>query len=330
VSTSSTPSQVYSNTHTGVVKITTESGLGTGIVLDSRGDILTNDHVVEGANRFNVSFDSSNQTHSAKLVGTDPSDDLAVIKLTDTSGLNLTPLTLGDSNTVQVGDTVYALGNPFGYTNSFSEGIVSGLDRSMTAPNGFTIGHSIQTDAAINPGNSGGPLLNGNGEVVGINAQIASNGSPDTGQGQNNGVGFAIPINTARKIADELIKTGQVERGFLGIGVAPITPRVSSVLRLPVDHGLIIQSVEPGSAAAKAGLRVGSQRVVIAGNTVMLGGDILTAVDGKSVTTYEELSNAISSKKPGDEVTLTIYRNGKQLTVTAKLGRQPAPAPPRR
>src|SRR5689334_869049 len=190
VSTTLSPEQIYGSAHTGVVKITTGSGLGTGIVLDKSGNILTNDHVVDGSNRFTVRFDD-NTSRSATLVGTDPSDDLAVIKI-DPSGLNLTPLNLGDSSTVRVGDTVYALGNPFGYTNSFSEGIVSGLDRTMTSPNGFTISHSIQTDAAINPGNSGGPLLDANGNVVGINAQIASNGAPAGGEGQNNGVGFAI------------------------------------------------------------------------------------------------------------------------------------------
>jgi putative serine protease PepD len=301
VSTSSTPSQVYSNTHTGVVKITTESGLGTGIVLDSRGDILTNDHVVEGANRFNVSFDSSNQTHSAKLVGTDPSDDLAVIKLTDTSGLNLTPLTLGDSNTVQVGDTVYALGNPFGYTNSFSEGIVSGLDRSMTAPNGFTIGHSIQTDAAINPGNSGGPLLNGNGEVVGINAQIASNGSPDTGQGQNNGVGFAIPINTAKSVIGQLESTGHVSHGYLGVATSDGN-----------TAGATVANVQAGSPAESAGIQQG---------------DVIKSIDGKQINSSEDVVSAISGSHAGDKVTLSIERGGSTKSVTVTLGQQPTQAP---
>jgi putative serine protease PepD len=300
VSSSSTPTQIYDSTHTGVVKITTESGLGTGIVLDKNGDILTNDHVVEGANRFNVSFDSSNATHSAKLVGTDPSDDLAVIKV-DPSGLNLHPLTLGDSSTVQVGDTVYALGNPFGYTNSFSEGIVSGLDRSMTAPNGFTIGHSIQTDAAINPGNSGGPLLDANGDVVGINAQIASNSSNSTGEGQNNGVGFAIPINTAKSVISQLEKSGHVSHGYLGVATSDGN-----------QAGATVASVQPGSPAESAGIQQG---------------DVIKTIAGKAVNSSEDVVSAISGRKAGDKVTLGIEQNGSSRSVQVTLGEQPTQAP---
>ena len=301
VSSTSSPSQIYNSTHTGVVKITTESGLGTGIVLDNNGDILTNDHVVEGASRFNVSFDSSNQTHSAKLVGTDPSDDLAVVKLTDTSGLNLHPLTLGDSSTVQVGDTVYALGNPFGYTNSFSEGIVSGLDRSMTAPNGFTIGHSIQTDAAINPGNSGGPLLDANGNVVGINAQIASNSSNSTGQGQNNGVGFAIPINTAKSVISQLEKSGHVSHGYLGVATSDGN-----------QAGATVASVQPGSPAESAGIQQG---------------DLIKTIDGKAVNSSSDVVSAIEGRSAGSKVTLGIERNGSSRSVQVTLGQQPTQAP---
>jgi putative serine protease PepD len=300
VATSSNPSQVYSSTHTGVVKITTESGLGTGIVLDKQGDILTNDHVVDGASRFNVSFDSSNTTHTAKLVGTDPSDDLAVIKI-DPAGLNLTPLTLGDSDTVQVGATVYALGNPFGYTNSFSEGIVSGLDRTMTAPNGFTIGHSIQTDASINPGNSGGPLLDASGNVVGINAQIASNGSPAGGEGQNNGVGFAIPINTAKSVITQLEKTGHVSHGYLGIATAD-----------GKTAGATVGSVQPGSPAESAGLQQG---------------DVIRTIDGKAVSSSEDVVSAISGRSPGTKITLGIERGGQTKSVTVTLEQQPTQAP---
>jgi len=300
VSSTSSPTQIYNSTHTGVVKITTESGLGTGIVLDNNGDILTNDHVVEGASRFNVSFDSSNQTHTAKLVGTDPSDDLAVVKV-DPSGLNLHPLTLGDSSTVQVGDTVYALGNPFGYTNSFSEGIVSGLDRSMTAPNGFTIGHSIQTDAAINPGNSGGPLLDGNGNVVGINAQIASNSSNSTGQGQNNGVGFAIPINTAKSVISQLEKSGHVSHGYLGIATSDGN-----------QTGATVSSVQPGSPAESAGIQQG---------------DLIKTIDGKAVNSSSDVVSAIEGRSAGSKVTLGIDRNGSSRSVQVTLGQQPTQAP---
>ena len=305
----------------------TQTALGSGFVIDKSGHILTNYHVVEGARTVHVSF-SNHDNVPAEIVGTDPATDVAVLKV-DEKASALDPLPLGNSDRVQVGDPVVAIGNPFALERSVTAGIVSALQRQISSQlPGRSIDHVIQTDAAINHGNSGGPLLNDQGLVVGINTAILTgSNNPESG---NVGVGFAIPINTARGIANQLIKTGQVERGFLGIGVAPITPRVSGLFRLPVDHGLIIQSVEPGSAASNAGLRAGNQRVVVSGNSLVLGGDILTAVDGKPVTTYEELSNAISSKKPGDEVTLTIYRNGKQLTVTAKLGRQPAPAPPRR
>jgi len=300
VSTGQTPTQIYNNTHTGVVKITTDSGLGTGILLDKQGDILTNDHVVDGASRFNVTFDSSNQTHTAKLVGTDPTDDLAIVKI-DPSGLDLTPLTLGDSSTLQVGQTVYALGNPFGYTNSFSEGIVSGLDRSMTAPNGFTIAHSIQTDAAINPGNSGGPLLDANGNVVGINAQIASNGNSAGGEGQNNGVGFAIPINTAKSVITQLEKTGKVSHGYLGIATSD-----------GKTAGATVASVQPGSPAAKAGVQQG---------------DVIKTIDGKAVNNSADVVSQISGRSAGTKITLGIERGGNNKSITVTLEQQPSQAP---
>ncbi|HET8673301.1 MAG TPA: trypsin-like peptidase domain-containing protein [Thermoleophilaceae bacterium] len=299
-STSESASQVYSATHRGVVKITTGSGLGTGIVLDKSGDILTNDHVVDGSSRVKVSFDS-NTTRSARVLGTDPSDDLAVVKI-DPSGLNLQPLRLADSNTVKVGDTVYALGNPFGYTNSFSEGIVSGLDRTMTAPNGFTITHAIQTDAAINPGNSGGPLLNANGEVIGINAQIASNGSTITGQGQNNGVGFAIPIDTAKNVVRQLETSGHVSHAYLGVASSDASN----------GNGAVVQQVQPGSPAAAAGINQG---------------DVIRSVNGRRVTSSSDLVTAISSLRSGDKARLVVTSGGSSRTVTITLGQQPSQAP---
>jgi len=299
-STSETASQVYDATHRGVVKITTGSGLGTGFVLDKSGDVLTNDHVVDGSSRVNVSFDS-NTTRSARVVGTDATDDLAIVKI-DPSGLNLQPLRLADSSTAKVGDTVYAIGNPFGYTNSFSEGIVSGLDRTMTAPNGFTITHAIQTDAAINPGNSGGPLLNANGEVIGINAQIASNGSTVSGQGQNNGVGFAIPIDTAKGVIRQLETSGRVSHGYLGVASSDA----------PGAGGALVQQVQPGSPAAATGL---SQ------------GDVIHSVDGRRVTSSSDLVSAISSLHAGDRVRLAVTSGGSSRAVTLTLGTQPSQAP---
>jgi putative serine protease PepD len=300
VASGSSASDVYNNTHSGVVKITTNSGLGTGILLDKQGDFLTNDHVVDNATgSVKVSFDNGT-TRSAKVVGEDASDDLAVVKI-DPSGLNLKPLSLGDSNTVKVGDTVYALGNPFGYTNSFSEGIVSGLDRSMTAPNGFTISHSIQTDAAINPGNSGGPLLDANGNVVGINAQIASSGSTAGGQGQNNGVGFAIPINTAKSVVGQLEKSGHVTHGYLGVSTGDTT-----------GPGALVGGVQQGSPAQAAGLRQG---------------DVIRSVNGTQIVSSGDVAAAIATQKPGDKVQLGIVRGGKQQTITVTLGQQPTQAP---
>jgi putative serine protease PepD len=300
VSTTTSATQVYNATKSGVVKITTGNGLGTGIVLDKNGDILTNDHVVDGANNLTVSF-ASKATRSATLVGADPSSDLAVIKV-NPSGLNLQPLTLGDSSAAQVGDTVYALGNPFGYTDSFSEGIVSGLDRSITAPNGFTIAHAIQTDAAINPGNSGGPLLNANGQVIGINAQIATDSATATGQGQNNGVGFAIPINTAKTVVAQLEKSGHVSHAYLGVATSDASSQ----------NGAVVQSVQPGSPADNAGIRQG---------------DVIRSVDGKQLTGSSDLAAAISTHSPGDKVSLTIVRGGSTQSRTVTLGQQPGQAP---
>jgi S1-C subfamily serine protease len=333
--------ELYRREGGGVVQITSESVvetrslfgtqrqvqrvLGSGFVIDKAGNILTNYHVVQGARSARVSF-SNRDNVKAEIVGEDPTTDVAVLRVDEPQSA-LDPLPLGNSDTVQVGDPVVAIGNPFGLERSVTAGIVSALQRQLSNSVGTSIDHVIQTDAAINHGNSGGPLLNDRGRVIGINTAILTGSTTEQG---NVGVGFAVPINTVKKVAGQLIKNGRVERGFLGVRVVPITKQLFDLLRLPIDHGLLVERVERGSAAANAGLRVGKQKVVVSGNSYVVGGDIITAVDGKAVNSFEELSNAISSKKPGDEVTLTIYRNGKQQTVTAKLGRQPAPAPPRR
>jgi S1-C subfamily serine protease len=333
--------EIYRREAGGVVQITSESvvetqslfgtqrqvqrALGSGFVIDKDGHILTNYHVVQGARSVRVSF-SNHDDVKAQIVGEDPTTDVAVLKV-DLSSSALDPLPLGNSDTVQVGDPVVAIGNPFALDRSVTAGIVSALQRQLSNSVGTSIDHVIQTDAAINHGNSGGPLLNDRGQVIGINSAILTGSNIDQG---NVGVGFAVPINTVKSIADQLIANGRVERGFLGVSVAPITKQLSSVGHLALDHGLLVQTVEHSSAAADAGLRAGNQNVVVSGKSYVLGGDIITAVDGQSVNSFEQLSKAISSKKPGDEVTLAIYRNGKQQTLTAKLGRQPAPAPPRR
>jgi S1-C subfamily serine protease len=343
---STNAASVYNATHQGVVSIlsTTNSNasdqtgpfgfggnsqstaLGSGIVLDNQGDILTNEHVVDGANKVTVSFDTNpSTTRTGTVVGTDSSNDLAVVKI-DPSGLNLHPLTLGDSDAAKVGDTVYALGNPFGYTNSFSEGIVSGLDRSITAPNGFGIDHAIQTDAAINPGNSGGPLLDASGQVIGINAQIASNQSSASGEGQNDGVGFAIPINTAKSEISQLEKNGHVSHAFLGVSTTSVAGSLQGSLT-GAQYGALVESVQSGSPADNAGLRAGNDQRAVDGNQVALGGDVIQAVDGRRVNTSDDLAAAIGDHKPGDKVQLQIRRNGKPQTLTVTLGTQPSQAP---
>ena len=303
------------------------TALGSGILLDTKGDILTNEHVVDKATKVTVSFDTKpSTTRTATVVGTDPSTDLAVVKI-DPTGLDLKPLTLGDSSAAQIGDTVYALGNPFGYTNSFSEGIVSGLGRSITSPNGFGIDNAIQTDASINPGNSGGPLLDANGEVIGVNAQIATGGQTAAGgEAGNNGVGFAIPINTAKGIAAQLEQSGHVSHAYLGVGAATVAGSLQGSLT-GAQSGALIENVQSGSPAAQAGLKAGTKRQQVDGASILLGGDVIQAINGKKVITSDDLASAISSMKPGDKVSVQLVRGGKQVTVAVTLGKQPSQAP---
>ncbi len=295
-----------------------QQALGSGFVIDRAGHIVTNYHVVEGADDIEVSF-SSKDTLKARVVGTDPSTDLAVL-LVDTSARALTPLPLGDSDGVSVGDQVVAIGNPFGLDRTATAGIVSALQRDVTAPNGYTIDHVIQTDAQINSGNSGGPLLSARGEVIGVNSQIV------TAQGStgNVGIGFAIPSNTVKSVAAQLIKSGRVERAFLGVGVRPIGPELARTFRLPVDAGLLVETVVSGSGAAKAGLKGGNTKVVVAGESYTLGGDVISAVDGKQLATLEELRGFLATRTPGDTISLEIRRGEKKLTLRVELGRQPA------
>ncbi len=297
-----------------------EQSLGSGFVVDKAGHIVTNYHVIEGAKQVRVSF-SNGASMKATVQGSDPSSDLAVLKI-DASSRALTPLPLGNSDAMQVGDPVVAIGNPFGLDRTVTAGIVSAIQRAITAPNGYTIDHVIQTDAAINHGNSGGPLLNRSGEVIGVNSQIET-GDNSTGSG-NVGVGFAIPSNTVKNVVAQLIRQGHIDRAFLGISAVPITRDLAKVFRLPVSHGLLVQSVEPGSGAAKAGLEAGTTQVVLAGESYNLGGDILVEADGTPVESLSRLRDIVAAKKPGDAVHLVVYRNGKKKEVDVKLGRQPA------
>jgi S1-C subfamily serine protease len=292
--------------------------LGSGFLIDKAGHIVTNYHVVRGARAVDVSF-SNNESMKAKIVGTDPSTDVAVLQV-DAHSRALTPLSLGNSDLVRVGDSVVAIGNPFGYDRTVTAGIVSALQRVIQAPNRYSIDHVIQTDAALNKGNSGGPLLNTRGEVVGVNSQISTGGSSSSG---NVGVGFAVPINTVKTVAAQIIRTGHAEHAFLGIAAQPVTKSAAKLFRLPVSHGLLVARVQPGSGAAKAGLRAGTQSATLAGETYPLGGDLLAAIDEAPLYSVDQLRDVIGNKKPGDKVKLRVYRGDQQRTVTVTLGRQP-------
>jgi S1-C subfamily serine protease len=294
-----------------------QEALGSGFVIDKAGHIVTNYHVVQGASRVEVSF-SNNEKVKARLVGKDPSTDIAVLQV-NTHSRALTPLDLGNSDMVRVGDSVVAIGNPFGLDRSITAGIVSALQRPIQAPNGFTIDHVIQTDAALNHGNSGGPLLNAQGRVIGVNAQIQNGGTSDG----NVGIGFAIPVNTVKTVVAQLITQGKVEHAFLGISAQPIDPDVARLFHLPVKSGLLVDTVQAGSGAAKAGLRRSTNSATVSGQTWPLGGDIIASADGVPTPTIERLRDAVTVKKPGDTLKLGIVRGSKHLTLTVKLGRQP-------
>jgi S1-C subfamily serine protease len=296
----------------------TQRALGSGFVIDKAGHIVTNYHVVAGAKSVEVSF-SNHDSMKARVVGKDPGTDIALLKV-DARSRALTPLALGDSDTVRVGDSVVAIGNPFGLDRSVTAGIVSALQREISAPNSYTIDHVIQTDAAINHGNSGGPLINANGRVVGVNAQIETGQAGETGG--NVGIGFAIPINTVRTVVAQLLKNGSVEHASLGITGVAITAEIASVFHFPVSHGVLVASVKSGSGAAKAGLHAATTQAVVAGDTWPIGGDLIVRADGQTISSLERLRDVIAAKKPGDTLQLEIYRSTKKMTVDAKLGRQ--------
>ncbi len=295
----------------------TQRALGSGFVIDKAGHIVTNYHVVRGANSIQVSF-SNNERFKAKVVGTDPSTDVAVLKV-DVKSRALKSLPLGNSDTVRVGDQVIAIGNPFGLDRSVTSGIVSAVQRRIEAPNRLSIAHVIQTDAALNHGNSGGPLLNAQGEVVGINAQIETGGATDG----NVGIGFAIPINTVKDVVAQLIKHGKVEHAFLGIEGKTLTPSIAHLFHLPVTNGVLVATVRKGTGAAQAGLKPATNEVTVEGDSWPAGGDVIVKVDGQPVSTVERLADVIGSKKPGDKIDLEIVRGTTRQTLTVKLGRQP-------
>jgi S1-C subfamily serine protease len=294
---------------------------GSGFVIDDSGRIITNAHVVDGSSDIQVKFGDSSQSYDAKVIGEDQSTDVAVIQV-DAPADMLHPLQLGDSSSVQVGDQVVAIGNPFGLDRTATAGIISAVQREISSPNGFTIENAIQTDAPINPGNSGGPLLDAAGQVIGINSQIESGGS---GQG-NVGIGFAVPINTAKQISQQLISNGEVKHAFLGISGADLTSDVANVLNLNVDSGAIVESVVPNSPADKAGIQAGDATMTVDGQRIKAGGDVIVAADGQPVHSMSDVIAAVDSKQPGDDLQLTLNRDGQQRDVTVQLAERPASA----
>jgi S1-C subfamily serine protease len=292
---------------------------GSGFLIDTEGHIVTNNHVVEGATKVEVKLGSSDVSHEAEVVGTDAATDVALLKI-DVPADQQHPLSLGDSSKVHVGDPVVAIGNPFGLDRTVTAGIVSALQRQIQAPNGFSISHVIQTDAAINPGNSGGPLIDASGRVIGINSQIQTGG----GSGGNVGIGFAVPINTAREVVQQLEEHGEVKHAFIGITGGSLTPEIAKALKLSVGKGVLVNEVVKDSPADKAGVEGGDTEATIEGVQVNLGGDIITEVDGKPIGSMEEVVDKVNSAQPGDEMELTLLRgDNEEKRVTVTLGVRP-------
>jgi S1-C subfamily serine protease len=328
---------IYRRSATGVVQITSRSSaraatdpafgapfrtpglpaLGSGFVIDKDGHVVTNFHVIEGASDIEVGFSKGDKV-KARVVGSDPSSDLALLKL-DARSRALTPLPLGNSDEVEVGDPVVAIGNPFGLERTVTAGIISALQQAVTAPSGFTIDHVIQTDAPISSGSSGGPLLNERGEVIGVNSQIETR----TAAGGNVHIGFAVPSNTVKSIVAQLLLKGKVERAYIGVAVSEITPELERVFRLPVANGLLVERVQPGSPAAKVGIRGGASDVLLAGEGYRLGGDVIVAAAGQPVDAVSDLRDVLARHEPGDRIELELYRGDSKKTLSVELGRQP-------
>jgi len=289
-----------------------QEGQGSGFVIDRDGHILTNYHVIASSQQsaqIEVTL-HNRKKYRASIVGTDRSHDLAVIQI---KAPELQPMTLGDSTHLQVGQKVYAIGNPFGLSGTLTRGIVSSI-RSVEEPDGVRIEEAIQTDAAINPGNSGGPLLNWHGEVIGINTMIASN------VGQSAGIGFAIPINTAKAVLNDLVTLGRVRRPALGVRTLPIDPDLADQMGLAADYGLLIVQVIPGGAAERAGLRGGNERAYLGNMPITVGGDLIVAIDGEQVQDQQDLQQMMDRHRAGDTVRITIYRAKKKMDVNVVLG----------
>ena len=290
-------------------------GAGSGFVIDERGYILTNFHVVQEAQSIEVVLGDQSR-YPAKFIGADQRNDVALVKI-DPKGKKIAALPLGDSTSLQVGQKVLAIGNPFGFQSTLTTGVVSALGRTVQTSQSTFIDEAIQTDAAINRGNSGGPLINSHGEVIGINSAIY------TPSGTTAGIGFAIPINTAKRIAHDLITDGRVHQAFLGVETIPINESFAEALGLPAQEGLLVQTTSRGGPAAEAGIR-GGDRVAQAGmRRFYVGGDVLTAIDGQKIANRVDVDLMLNKKRPGEEVTITLFRGGKKMDVKVKLGERP-------
>jgi S1-C subfamily serine protease len=286
-----------------------QEGQGSGFIIDKEGHILTNYHVIADARQVEVTM-HNRKKYRATIVGTDRSHDLAVIQI---KAPDLSPAVLGDSRNLQVGQKVYAIGNPFGLSGTLTTGIVSSI-RPVQEPDGMIIDEAIQTDAAINPGNSGGPLMNWRGEVIGINTMILSS------VGQSAGIGFAIPINTAKAVLNDLVTLGRVRRPALGVVTIPISPELAEQMGLAADYGLLIVRVVPGGAADRAGLHGGTEPAYLGNTRIALGGDLIVAIDGQSVTDQQDLSHVMNSHRAGDTVHITFYRGKRKMEADVALG----------
>ncbi|HEX5926841.1 MAG TPA: trypsin-like peptidase domain-containing protein [Baekduia sp.] len=289
---------------------------GSGFVIDKTGTILTNAHVVNGASKVTVQFEDK-QSVDAKVLGKDESTDLALLAV-NPEGLSLVPLTLGSSKAVQVGDPAIAIGNPFGLERTLTTGVISAVQRTIQAPNSFEIDDVLQTDAPINPGNSGGPLIDATGKVIGINSQIATGGSGSNG---SVGIGFAVPIDTAKTIIPDLKQSGRVDRGYLGVDALTVDKTLKDVV--PVAHGALVQKVAPGGPAEKAGIRAGDLAATLDNHPIQLGGDIITKVAGKDIRSDNDLEAAVANRTSGERIKVTVVRSGKVRTVEVTLGERP-------
>jgi VCBS repeat-containing protein len=314
--------EIYAKEGAGVVRVEHSAGLGSGFVIDKEGHILTNAHVVDGAQgTIYVSF-SNNEKVEAKVLGVDNATDVAVLQV-DVPASALDVMPLGTSKDLQVGAPVVAIGNPFGQDRTVTSGIVSAVARQIQAPNGFAINGAIQTDAAINHGNSGGPLLDMQGRVIGINSQIDTGG---TGDG-NVGIGFAIPIDLVKQVASQIMNGGEVQHAWLGVQLTDVDPTLASQVKIGTDHGAMVANVTQGSPAQKAGLQGATGETTINGQTYAIGGDVIVKANGQDITSVKDLQAVVSSLKPGDKLELEVKASdGASRTVTATLGNQPQDA----